>query len=447
MSAEVIGSSTESAISVETYGEEINKYLNNATKTLLDAQTLANDMNIKLSEVKSKSTELLQRISKLKFLYNCIEKQTHFLLQIILRDNIGRKVIKEDWLQYVMVDLVKTMEFWSNKINEQIRKLSGIENTLVEIDSTNTASKHIRVLSDYISTEEANTLQEKLAEIPVIEKHISNIKLQYESMVRKINDKLVNKNLRELKQIFGDKFEHETDNNMLLLNEKYPEQLIQLEDDLINFFDSLTTHFDKCQLLKDYLENKGSGSNLDYTGFNELIIVVRNDDKELDSIFKSLCEIIKDMNDFIPEYLQLIHLKNAEQEEVHDKMSKLITNLARNSEYLSIFKDIIGLIDIYKTGCLKEIETTKELTDFYVNFEKSYESLLQEVQRRKDYANQMTQIIHECQNKLQKLNYEDQNQRQEFLRRNGNYLPENIWPDEINDLTPLYTLSYNVKKI
>lgn len=447
MIGEVIESSTESAISVETYGEEINKYLSNATKTLVDAQTLGSEINIKLNKVKSESIKLQQRISKLKFLYNCIEKQTHFLLQVILIQYLGEKIIKKDWLQYVMIDLVQSMEFWDNKINDQIEKLSKIENKLVEAVPTNDEPNRSKALSDYISTEEANTLKEKLAEIPVIEKHISNIKMQYESMVTKIADKIINKSLRELNQTLRNKFEQDNSNDMRLLNEKYPEQLIQLEEDLINFFDSLTAHFDKCQLLKNYLESKGSDSNLNYTGFNELIIVVRNDDKELGSIFKSLCEIVNDMDNFIPDYLQLIHLKDTEQKEIHDRMNKLIANLARNSEYLSIFKDIIGLIDIYRTGCLKEIETIKELTDFYVNFEKSYESLLQEVHRRKNYAQQMAQIIQECKGKLERLNIQDQNQRQEFLQKNGNYLPENIWPNEIDDLTPLYTLDYDIKKV
>lgn len=447
MIGEVFESSIESAISVETYGEEINKYLNNATKTLVDAQTLGNEINVKLSQVKSESTKLQQRISKLKFLYNCIDKQAHFLLQIILKEYVGEKIIKKDWLQYVMIDLVETMKFWDGKINEQIERLSKIENKLVQVDPSNGESHCNKVLSDYISTEEANTLQGKISEIPIIEKHITNIRTQYESMFAKISDKIINKNLRDLKQTLQNKFEQDNDNDMLLLNEKFPEQLIQLEEDLINFFDSLTDHFDKCQLLKNYLESKGSGSNLNYAGFNELIIVVRNDDKELGSIFNSLCEIINDMENFIPEYLQLIHLKDTEQEGAHNKMNKMIANLARNSEYLSIFKDIIGLIDTYKTGCLKEIETIKELTDFYINYEKSYGSLLQEVQRRKNYAQQMTQIMQECQDKLERLNIQDQNQRQEFLQKNGNYLPENIWPNEIDDLTPLYTLDYDIKKV
>ncbi|CAB4256193.1 similar to Saccharomyces cerevisiae YLR423C ATG17 Scaffold protein responsible for phagophore assembly site organization [Maudiozyma barnettii] len=442
MQPDVIVSPSESALSIETFGEEIAKYFDNATKILVEAQTLGNSANTKVTEIKEESSILQQNISKLKFLYNCIEKQLHLLLDIILKKYIGGKVIDTEWSKNILVDLVNLMKYWQDEIDQEIENLSKIKNVLVS-----NSSEDDKYLCDYISIDDVNSLQDKLLEIPVIQKHISNIRIQYKGMVRRIDEKIANKSLKELKAILEDKFEQNNNNDMLLLNETYPEQLIQLEMDLINFLGSLTAHFDKCQLLKGYLENKGSDNSLDYTGFNNLLEIVRNDDKELNSIFASLCDIIDDIDKCLPEYKHLIESKTVDQHDLHIKMNKVISSLSKNYEYLSIFKDIMNLIDLYKDSCLKEIKTVSELRDFYASFENSYKSLLQEVERRKTYSKEMEQIINDCKTKLETLNDRDQMERRDFLEKHGNFLPENIWPNEIEELTPLYTLDYSIKHL
>lgn len=37
--------------------------------------------------------------------------------------------------------------------------------------------------------------------------------------------------------------------------------------------------------------------------------------------------------------------------------------------------------------------------------------------------------------------------RTHFLSENGAFLPETIWPGEIDDLSPLYALDYHIKEI
>ncbi|SMN22709.1 similar to Saccharomyces cerevisiae YLR423C ATG17 Scaffold protein responsible for phagophore assembly site organization [Maudiozyma saulgeensis] len=445
MHPDAVVSPSESALSIETFGEEITKYLNNATKILVEAQTLGSSTDTKITEIKKDASVLQQNISKVKFLYNCIEKQLHLLLEVILKKYIGEKIIDKEWSKNIMVDLVNLMKYWQDEIDQQIEKLGRIKNVLI-VNPTN-SSENDRFLCDYISVNDVNLLQAKLSEIPVIQKHISNIRKQYDGMVRKINDKIANKSLKELDKILQNKFDQTNDNDILLLNETYPEQLIQLEMDLINFLDSLTAHFDKCQLLNAYIENKGSDNSLDYIGFNNLLEIVRNDDKELNSIFSSLCDIIDDVDKFLPQYKQVIERKRVEQQELHNKMNKVIASLSKNYEYLSIFRDIMNLINLYKESCFKEIKTVSELRNFYSNFENSYESLLHEVERRKTYSKEMEQIINDCQNRLEKLNTQDQIERHDFLEKHGNYLPEDIWPNEIEDLTPLYTIDYSIKHL
>lgn len=436
ISAEISSESVLSSVDVT----EVNSYLKNATKVLVEAQTLCSDTNKRITIIKDNVSILQKNISKLRFLYNCLEKQGNFLLNGILKKNIGENLITKEWSNFILVDLVNQMRQWQKRIDDQVAKLDNIENTLNSNQTRN-------FLGDYISRDNVDILNEKLNEIPIIQKHIATIKLQYNDMLRKVNEKLIKKNMKEVKIELEVKFDQSSNQDMILLNETYSEQIVQLEEDLVSFLDSLTDHFDKCQLLKSYLDGKGSSASLNYNEFNDLFEVVEKDDKELDSILVSLCDIIDDVDKILPKYNELIDKKVKDKDELNSKMTKIINYFDKNAEYLVIFKDIAKLISLYKNSCLKDIQMVKELKDFYTNFEKSYDNLINEVQRRRNYSNKVQDIIDDCKRKLETLNTDDLKERQQFLEKNGNFLPENIWPNEIDDLAPLYTLQYSIKKL
>ena len=411
---------------------DVTKFVNNARKTLTDAQLLCSSANLRIVDIKKKLSSWQLSISKLNFLIVGLRQQGKFLYTI-LKEGIGTKLIQKQWNQAVLVVLVDEMKYWQYEITSKVQRLDGIVNELSisEKDDTDPSK-----LGDYISRDNVNLLNDKLKEVPVIERQIENIKLQYENMVRKVNKELIDTKLTDVTQKFQSKFGID---NLMETNvaEQFSRELTDLEKDLAELMNSLTQHFDKTLLLQD--------KKIDNDEREELFKVVQGDDKELYNIFKTLHEVIDDVNKTILNLGQFLQAKIKEKTELHSEVSEIINDFNRNLEYLLIFKDISNLIDSFKNSCTQDIQTTKELCEFYDNFEESYGNLVLEAKRRKDVANRMKTILKDCEKQLQNLDAQDQEERQNFIAENGTYLPETIWPGKIDDFSSLYTLNYNVK--
>ncbi|CAI1606909.1 hypothetical protein SEUBUCD646_0L04590 [Saccharomyces eubayanus] len=412
---------------------DVKKFVNNARKTLTDAQLLCSNANQRIVNIKKKISSWQLSISKLNFLIVGLREQGKFLYVTILKEGIGKKLIQKEWNQVVLVALVDEMKYWQNKINTKVARLDGIVN---ELNRTQKDDTNHPKLGDYISRENINLLNEKLKEVPVIERQIENIKFQYENMVRKVHKELIEAKLADTTLKFQSEFgigkSLETD-----VAEQFSKELTDLERDLVEILNSLTQHFDKTLLLQE--ENAGNKEHAD------LFKVVEDDDQELFNITKTLHEIIDDVDKTIYNLNQFLEEKIKQKTEIHTEVSEIISDFNRNLEYLVIFKDISNLIDTFKNSCTEDIQITTELCEFYDSFEKSYGNLISEAKRRKEVANKMRTILEDCEIQLQDLNAQDQKERQNFIADNGNYLPETIWPGKIDDFSSLYTFEYNVK--
>ncbi|CAI4047119.1 protein kinase regulatory subunit ATG17 SKDI_12G4470 [Saccharomyces kudriavzevii IFO 1802] len=412
---------------------DVKKFVNNARKTLTDAQLLCSSANQRIVDIKRKLSSWQLSVSKLNFLIVGLREQGKFLYVTILKGGIGKKLIQKQWNQIVLVALVDEMKYWQYEITTKVARLDGIVN---ELNVTDKDDNDLPKLGDYISRENINLLNEKLKEVPVIERQIENIRLQYENMVRKVNRDLIETKLADIIRTFQSNFgidkSTETD-----VAEQFSRELTDLEKDLVEIMNSLTQHFDKTLLLQDKkVGNEERG---------DLFKVVQGDDQELYNITKTLHEIINDVDKTILNLNQFLQKKMDEKAEIHNGVSEIINDFNRNLEYLIIFKDISNLIDTFKNSCTQDIQITKELCEFYDSFEKSYSNLVSEAKRRREVASKMEIILKDCEKQLQDLNAQDQKERQNFIAENGTYLPETIWPGEIDDFSSLYTINYNVK--
>lgn len=411
---------------------DVTKFVNNARKTLTDAQLLCSSANLRIVDIKKKLSSWQLSISKLNFLIVGLRQQGKFLYAI-LREGIGKKLIQKQWNQVILVVLVNEMNYWQSEITSKVKRLDGIVNELTMTDKDNTDPSK---LGDYISRDNVNLLHDKLKEVPVIQRQIENIKLQYENMVRKVNKELIDTKLTDITQRFQSKFG--IDKLMeASVAEQFSKELTDLEKDLAEIMNSLTQHFDKTLLLQ--------GKKIDNEEREDLFKVVQGDNQELYNISKTLHEIIDDVDKTILSLNQFLQTKINEKTEIHSEVSEIINDFNRNLEYLLIFKDISNLIDTFKNSCRQDIQTTKELCEFYDNFEVSYGNLVLEAKRRKEVANRMKTILRDCEKQLQNLDAQDQEERQNFIAENGTYLPETIWPSKIDDFSSLYTLNYDVK--
>lgn len=414
---------------------DAKKLVDNARKILVEAQLLCQESNSQIYTFRNDLSLWQRQLMKLKFVIGCLKQQGSFLLHCVLEKGISEKLIRDEWGNNVLKELVSEMRIWQDKITDQVSRLDQIDNVLVHTETGTLNPK----LSDYISRDNVNILDERLMEMPVIQKQIESIKSQYASMLKKVKENVNETTLREIELTLEDKFGNNCPET-ITLSETCPDELDKLEKDLAEFISSITEHYDKTKLLETY-EKK----NLEM--YESLYEVVTEDNNELPCIMTSLKEKISLVDRTLLKYQTVWDKKKLEKKLLQQNISKMNEEFKKYYEYLQIFKDISNLISTFKESCIADIQMIKDLFQFYKNFEKSYEDLLAEVERRKLTCKKMKAIILQCEEKLQALSEEDLGARELFLNDNGNYLPENIWPNKIDDFSPLYRLEYHIEEL
>lgn len=415
--------------------EDNELFVTNARNTLVEAQVLCEEASMRIVDAKGELSKWQQDISKLRFMISCLKNQGAFLYKNILKGGIGENLIKTEWSQVMLVDLIKTMQYSQDQISDRVTQLNNITNILVSGDNTKDVQLN---LGDFIPKENTHILEERLKEIPIIKQQIENITSQYNNMTKKVGEQLISTRIKTVEDAFDKSFGPKCP-EIKKLSIGYSEEMDNLEHELVEYMNSLTDHFDKCKLLQS--------KKLEDPSYQELFEVVTKDDRELGSILETLKDTIHDVDLVIQNFQNMLDDKTTNKVTIHNQIKKLINEFHKHQEYLMIFKDISDLIFTFKESCLQEVKLTKELCEFYQNFKMSYHNLLKEVERRRSVAQEMTIVLKECQKKLQALHTQDQKAREDFLRENANYLPETIWPGKIDDLTPLYSLDYKIKDI
>ncbi|QLG71652.1 hypothetical protein HG535_0B06980 [Zygotorulaspora mrakii] len=416
---------------------ELDSFVVNARKTLTEAQVLCQEASMRIFDVKQKLSRWQQDVSKLKFMISCIQRQSDFLYKNVLKIGIGENLIKTEWSQIVLVDLIRSMKYWQNELSTRITRLDGINNGLIS-HSEHKEDDSPRNLGDFIPRENVHILDERLKEIPIIRRQIDNIKSQYANMVKKVSEQLMLTKLVNLESSFRKSFSLEVTGSREF-GEEYLEEMTNLEHELVEYLNSLTDHFDKCQNLRNINSEKQINK--------DLLEIVTKDNAELSSVLDTLRDTVKDVDQIILKLTNTLEKKTMDIMSIHGTINKIINELCKHQEYLAIFKDISELISTFKETCLEEIQVTKELCEFYENFESSYYNLVAEAERRRSVAIEMSKIVSECEEKLRNLDTTDHKMREIFLEKNGNYLPETIWPGQIDDFSPLYSLQYSIKDV
>ncbi|CAR26601.1 hypothetical protein ZYGR_0H04190 [Zygosaccharomyces rouxii] len=410
-------------------------FVSNARNFLVEAQVLCEEASMRIVGAKGELSKWQQDVSKLRFMISCLKSQGDFLYKNVLKVGIGENLIKTEWSQVMLVDLIKTMKYWQDQISARVAQLNNINNVLVSGNDTNDDQLN---LGDFIPKENTHILDERLKEIPIIKQQIENITSQYHNMTKKVGEQLIFTRIKTVEATFNKNLGSESLENKTLSIE-LPEEMDNLEHELVEYINSLTDHFDKCKLLQS--------KKLEGPSYQELLKVVTKDNGELGSILETLKDTIRDVDQVLENFKNLLERKTIDKVNLHSQINKLINEFHKHQEYLMIFKDISELISTFKESCLQEVKLTKELCEFYQNFKTSYYNLLDEVERRRSVAQEMTIVLQESQQKLHALHTQDQKAREGFLSENANYLPETIWPGKIDDLTPLYSLDYTIKDI
>lgn len=415
-------------------GPDLDVFVSNARKTLVEAQVLCQEASMRILGAKGSWSRWQQDISKMKFMINSLKSQGDLLYNSILKVGIGENLIKTEWSQGLLKDLIESMNSWQKELSSRIDHLDHVDNQLV---STNPEKEHVK-LGDFIPKENAHILNERLKEIPIIRHQIDNIKSQYTNMMKKVQEQVIQTKLKTLETSFEENYGDSSTNN-IELGEKYLSEMTELEHELVEYLNSLTDHFDKCKLIQsDELQGESR---------QELLDIVTRDNSELGSVLVTLRDTIADVDKLLSKFRSTLDENMVNESQLQNGIRKIVSEFQKYQEYLIIFKDISELISTFKETCTQEVQVTKDLCDFYEKFESSYYRLIDEADRRRSVAAEMAAVIADCEGRLQKLSIEDQKAREKFLSMNGDYLPETIWPGMIDDFTPLYSLQYTIKDI
>lgn len=412
----------------------LNELTDNARKVLIESQLVCEETNKKISEFQSGLSNWEQDVSKLYFLNDCLENQYKLLTCEILDVGIDKSLIQKEWSDETLQALVSEMKYWQNVIAQEVTKLNetphvlgGAQNNVEE-----------KVLGDFIPIENKDILLKKLKDFPIIRIQIENIKLQYRNLRKKILEFGFLERIDNIRTELDTKLDS-ADPDVYMLTVEYPQTLKLKVENLADFITSLTSHYEKCQLLK--------GDKLDEQDFDELLTVIKGDDKNLNEVYLNLNQTVEESSDILRTSNILLTDKLNFKNEIHSEVTKLINEFKKHNESLLIFKNISDIITVFKNSCNESIEVVKQLVQFYKDFEKSYKNLIKEVDRRKLVSQNMKQIILNCENDLRKLNEEDQIERQVFLQNNGQFLPENIFPGNMDERGPMFTLQYTLNDI
>lgn len=427
----------------------LKHYLNNAINYLVEAQSICYDCSLKINTQRKQLSGWQNKVRKIVFIQDCIIKQSEYLYENVLHGRIENSLLKGEWSEDSLNQLTEDMKFWQNKIEEKMKELKNTENVLVKPQNKNDAV----TLADYVTGENITLLRDKIEEIPSIKKHINNIHIQYDELNSTIKNKLIDNRLKELKSLIRKELNPYSNKDLISMFTLYPKQLSDLEDDLGTILLSLTNHFDRCKMLFENGQKKENNSDSladnkkESNNYMELYKIVEKDDEELPSILNTVKEVINDVNISLNKSRKFLTEKENIVHHVKSKINKILGDLKKYNEYLIVFQDIYNLINNFKKSCKQDMKIIHELFNFYEQFQKSYKNLLKEADRRRQVSLEIQSILRKCENKLKKLEIEDISNRKRFLEDNGNFLPGNIWPNEIDNFESLYTIEYSIKKL
>lgn len=397
------------------------KYHQNAKKSLSEARGLCEDAYRQLHATRLRFQSVKKRQSNWNFITTCLERQCRFLLDQILPQGVGNtlKLQRTD-----VAALNQVMVQWQSQIDKQLTTMANIPNKLVRDEYC---------LRDYITMNDVNLLNDRLDEIPLVETHLKNIALQYHEMCQKVESDLINIQLHKVKEV------NTSLNDHILHNlEDFPLRLNEFEDEMVEILQSMTQHFDKTSILVNWDYQLGNP--------DKLFEVVQKDDQELPTIRNSLFNLFDDIDKLIFEFKEQLDKFGELDMQSKQVSDSILQDLDKYDEYLQIFKDINDLISKFSVTCQDDLKTIQDLSNFYTNFQDSYSQLLLEKERRAELSIKMERILQNCALELNKLNEIDMLEREKFLNEHGDYLPDDIWPQEISDMSSMYDLKYWVKK-
>ncbi|CCH40477.1 Autophagy-related protein [Wickerhamomyces ciferrii] len=398
----------------------IQQWVNDATTTLSQAQSIGNNANTYLNNTKSILSQNNIVLNNSNFILDSSIQLLNLLKLITNSIELKQDDLEND-IQLLENELNNNISF----LNNEFKKLSHIkiDSNLLH-DTTTTPT-----LYDFIS----NNIQDSLSILQQKLTHATH-KTQISTQTKKLTTTLSNFNdsFNNLDSIFN---KINDENSTLISNLIHENNLI--ESDIAISLESITNHYDQC--------NKALGlidSNEDHQDFFKVL--------ENDSI--EVFEVLNDLNGLFDDLKENCNKINGFYQNLKGNYDKLINfikditqfqiELEKKLELIeSIIWDFKELENDIKTKC-KESEIFIQ----YINqYTQAYYKLILEINRQNQSQTYINNIIMETQKKLKNLQNDDYQKKQEFNREYNKFLPLELRLQGIDK--PLYDLQFELQDI
>lgn len=401
---------------------EVEKWLEDATKKLSVAETIGAKANTLLTATKSTISTNNSKLIKSNFLLDSISQLVQILETIYdsieLRLNDRRQGVKvlENYLSLSLSDLRKEFD-----------KLKQIK-----IDQSLSSGSH-RTLYDFISNEVMETLLLKQGSLDKARSgYVGVIEQQQELLKSKLDE--FNKVFNQLEGEVNEVSQAQWISDLIDENNG-------LEEEVAGLLESLTNHYDQCARGQRIAE--GKEQDITECEKTELFEVLAKDFQEVPDVLKDLEESFADIEQRckkIEGYLTTkfydIKLKHLTQDlnafGENDLMQVMSTIDKQTIDFQAISKDIN-----------EKCDEANQLIKHYQNFVSSYYSLVLELNRRENVQRSMEKVFNDAKKKLEAIQLDDYKKRDIFLQSNGPYLPSDLWTG-LNDDSPLCSLTFKL---
>ncbi|EEB09793.1 autophagy associated protein kinase activator Atg17 [Schizosaccharomyces japonicus yFS275] len=190
-------------------------------------------------------------------------------------------------------------------------------------------------------------------------------------------------------------------------------------EELADLLFQVAQHYEQCTKAVEIY------STLDEAASRELVEVLREDSEHLPVVLaqlKSGLDSTRAFQQSVNDYSSNIQAASVQLEPLAEELNKNELTNQRHEAAHELIKAQTG-IEIPQLA-----QELIQLRNHYTQFAKTYNSLLDEVRRRRAYETRMRGLVRDFVTKLEKEQSGESEARVAFLNRHGDFLPQTLWP-------------------
>ncbi|KAF8473972.1 autophagy-related protein 17 [Kalaharituber pfeilii] len=209
-------------------------------------------------------------------------------------------------------------------------------------------------------------------------------------------------------------------------------ELDHLTVNLVDSFEKLNHHYEQCV---DALRRTEAPSietstvGLIHSLSPEEFKVLESDAEAVEDVLEDMAHYINEMESiYVDQVKAHIDALEACQKDTNAAFAQFEEFQANLGSYVVASTEFESTQKEYQSLIHPALDRLASLSDFYAGFARAYDEMVVEVGRRLGIRNKMESIMKRALSEIEELYEHDAQQREEFKKETGEYLPMDIWP-------------------